>query len=215
MATTSGSAEEGLELLDVGVGIFDSDLRLLFCNSAFRSLRQYPDDLCCDGVSLRALLLFNAERGDFGPGVANEQVAERLDEIITPGERQLEQEMANGQILQIRYRRNSAGGVVITYQDCTVERNAVRALEASEERYLLVSEATSDGIYDWNVSDDTLFLSDNLLKILDFSVKDFGGLNTRLSLSSPSMVSFCEEPFLLPFAVISCFALESTGSTVG
>ncbi len=170
MAITSGSAEEGLELLGVGVGIFDSDLRLTFCNSAFRSLRQYPDDLCCDGVSLRTLLLFNAERGDFGPGSAEEQVAERLDEIITSGERQLEQEMANGQILQIRYRRNSAGGVVITYQDCTAERNAVHALQANEERYLLVSEATSDGIYDWNVSDDTLFLSDNLTKILDFDV---------------------------------------------
>jgi PAS domain S-box-containing protein len=168
MRAASIQTEEGLELLDVGVGIFDHDLRLAYCNPAFRDLRQYPETLCRDHVSLQTLLHFNAERGDFGPGHADEQVAERIDEIETSQERQIEREMANGQILRIRYRRTSSGGLVVTFQDCTAERNAQRVLEESEERYALVTRATSDGIYDWNVKEDVLFISDSLIRILDF-----------------------------------------------
>jgi PAS domain S-box-containing protein len=168
MAIAPENAEEGLELLSIGVGIFDGDLQLTFCNSAFRTLREYPDDLCRDGVSLRSLLLFNAKRGDFGPGDAEQHVAERIDEIETSRERQIEREMANGQILRIQYRHTSSGGLVVTFQDCTAERNAQRVLEESEERYALVTRATSDGIYDWRVKEDELFISDSLIRILDF-----------------------------------------------
>ena len=76
-----GHAAEGLELLDVGVAIFDKETRLVFANPAFRALRRYPDEICRAGVTLEALLRFNAERGDFGPGDADAQVAERLAEI--------------------------------------------------------------------------------------------------------------------------------------
>jgi len=168
MGTPLLQTEEGLELLDVGVGIFDHELRLTYCNPAFRDLRKYPELLCRDHVPLQTLLHFNAERGDFGPGSADEQVTERIAEIETSQERQIEREMANGQILRIRYRRTSSGGLMVTFQDCTAERNAQRVLEESEERYALVTRATSDGIYDWNVKEDELFISDSLIRILDF-----------------------------------------------
>lgn len=168
MDTPILQTEEGLELLDVGVGIFDHELRLIYCNPAFRDLRQYPEPLCRDHVSLQALLHFNAERGDFGPGRADKLVAERIAEIETSQERQIERAMADGQILRIRYRRTSTGGLLLTFQDCTAERNAQRVLEESEERYALVTRATSDGIYDWNVQEDELFISDSLIRMLDF-----------------------------------------------
>ena len=76
--------------------------------------------------------------------------------------------MADGQILQIRYRRMAGSdGLLVTFQDRTAERSAEQALRTSEERYALVTRATSDGIYDWNVTDDALFLSDVLTRFLD------------------------------------------------
>ena len=177
MDTPLLQTEEGLELLDVGVGIFDHELRLTYCNPAFRDLRKYPKSLCRDRVPLQTLLRFNAERGDFGPGSADEQVTDRIAEIETSQERRIEREMANGQILRIRYRRTSSGGLVVTFQDCTAERNAQRVLEESEQRYALVSRATSDGIYDWNVKKDELFISDSLTRILDFE----SGIGTSLT----------------------------------
>ncbi|HMB77161.1 MAG TPA: PAS-domain containing protein, partial [Kiloniellaceae bacterium] len=111
MVKSEDSAREGLELLDVGVGIFDADLRLVFANPAFRRLRRYPESLCQPGVSLESLLAFNAERGDFGPADPKDpgaQVRERLEEVrqalAKADERALEREMADGQILNIRYR---------------------------------------------------------------------------------------------------------------
>ncbi|WIY23745.1 PAS-domain containing protein [Parasedimentitalea psychrophila] len=174
MVTEPVYAEEGLELLSVGVGIFDSDLQLTFCNSAFRALRQYPKVLCRHGVSLQNLLLFNAERGDFGPGASDDQVAERIAEITTSGERELERELASGQILQIRYRHTSSGGLIVTFQDCTAERNAERALQASEERYALVSEAAEEAIYDWHIEEDRFYASERLGAFLGLELKADG-----------------------------------------
>lgn len=73
--------EMGLDQLSVGIGIFDAEHRLVFCNRPFQTLRDYPDELCTRGSSLEEMLRFNAERGDFGPGNVDEQIAERLQEI--------------------------------------------------------------------------------------------------------------------------------------
>ena len=85
--------EEGIALLDVGVGIFDDALRLVYCNPAFREMRRYPQELCRRGVSLEDLLHFNAERGDFGAGKTDRLVADRMNEIGASGERALEHEL--------------------------------------------------------------------------------------------------------------------------
>ena len=165
-----GHAAEGLELLDVGVAIFDKETRLVFANPAFRALRRYPDEICRAGVTLEALLRFNAERGDFGPGDAGAQVAERLAEISEAEPREIEREMADGQILRIRYRRTGSGGLLVTFDDVTAERRAQAALALSEERHALVTRATSDGIYDWNVTDDLLYVSDTLMRLFEFDL---------------------------------------------
>ncbi|MHA1528833.1 MAG: PAS-domain containing protein, partial [Alphaproteobacteria bacterium] len=165
-----GYAAEGLELLDVGVAIFDNEARLVFANPAFSALRRYPDDICREGVTLEALLRFNAKRGDFGPGDADAQVAERLAEINETEGREIEREMADGQVLRITYRRTGSGGLVVTFDDRTAERKAQAKLALSEERHTLVTRATSDGIYDWNVTDDLLYVSDALNRLLGFKV---------------------------------------------
>lgn len=108
---------EGLDLLDVGAAMFDADGRLFYCNSAFRSLRHYPPEICRTGVTLAELLRCSAERGDFGPGDIDALVAERLGEIKQSEKREIERAMADGQILRIRYRRTSSGGLFVTYEE--------------------------------------------------------------------------------------------------
>ena len=127
-----GQYEECLSLIDIGVGVFDSNLKLLHCNPAFKSMRRYPEDLCRTGVGLDELLNFNAKRGDFGPGDSASHVAARLGEIEATGEREVEFQMADGQILLIKYKRMADGGLLITYQDLTAERQSEQAMRASE-----------------------------------------------------------------------------------
>jgi len=163
---TQLATTEGLNLLKVGVGIFDRDLKLLFANPAFLSLRRYPEDVCREGVKLEALLRFNAQRGDFGPGDVDAQVAERLAEIETSEEREIEREMADGQILAIHYRRTESGGLLVTLDDRTVEREAEAALAASERRYALVAEAAEEAIYEWDIAGEKFFASPRLIELL-------------------------------------------------
>jgi PAS domain S-box-containing protein len=57
---------------------------------------------------------------------------------------------------------------MITYADVTEERAIERKLRENEERYSRVSEAVAEGIYDWNIVDNTLYVSDRLLEIFGF-----------------------------------------------
>ena len=155
----------GLDKLSVGFGIFDADRRLVSCNRPFQSLRDYPDDLCAPGTSLESMLRFNAERGDFGPGDAEGQIAERLEEIDQSGGREIEREMSDGQILNISYRHLDGGGLLVAYEDKTEERRAQEALARSEERYALVAEAAEEAIYEWDIANDLFVSSPQLAKL--------------------------------------------------
>ena len=59
-----------LDLLDVGVGLFDEALRLIECNALFGELRGYPKGLCRLGVAMAALLEHNARRSVRSPTTA-------------------------------------------------------------------------------------------------------------------------------------------------
>ncbi len=176
MRDPASFATEGLDLLSIGIGLFDSDLRLIRANPQFRELRQFPDALCQAGVSLETLLRFNADRGDFGPGDPAQLTAERLTEIEQAGERTVEREMADGQILGITYRRTGSGGLVMTFEDRTAERRAQAALEASEQRYALLSEAAEEAIYEWDVAGRQFYASPRLKTLIG---RDFDASGER------------------------------------
>ena len=148
MAHTEELVRLGLDQLSEGFGIFDADLRLVSCNRLYRELRDYPADLCQPGTPFEKMIRFNAERGDFGPGSVEQQVSERLAEIADTDQREVEREMVDGQILNIRYQHLVGGGLTITFRDKTEERHAQHALAQSEERYALVSEAAQEAIYE-------------------------------------------------------------------
>lgn len=156
----------GLDQLREGFGVFDSDLRLVSCNRPYRELRDYPAELCKPGVLLAQMIRFNAERGDFGEGSVEEQVAERMAEIAQTDQREIEREMANGQVLKIRYHHMDAAGLVVMFQDITDETRAQRALAASEERYALVAEAAEEAIYEWDIEQGLLVSSPHLERML-------------------------------------------------
>jgi len=162
LITKENLVTQGLDQIAVGIGIFDSDRCLVYCNQQFRKLRGYPAELCIPGGSLERLLQYSAERGDFGPGDVDQQVRERLDEIQQSDQRRIEREMPSGQILSIRYQHLADDGLTISFEDKTEERKAQDALNLSEERYSLISEAAEEAIYEWDVVHDRFFASPRL-----------------------------------------------------
>jgi len=63
--------------------------------------------------------------------------------------------------------------VVGTSQDVTERENAERALAASEERFRLVSRATEDAIWDWDVVANTISFSESLQNLFGYRAGEF------------------------------------------
>jgi two-component system, NtrC family, sensor kinase len=64
-----------------------------------------------------------------------------------------------------RKRRDKAAA---DQKEMTEARRLEQSLRESEERYALVSKAVAEGIYDWNIELDSLFVSPRLLEIFNF-----------------------------------------------
>jgi PAS domain S-box-containing protein len=162
----------GVEGLELGFGLFDPTLKLIVCNKQFGKLRDLPEDLCQPGTELRTLLNFSAKRGDYDLS----EVEARLEDVKSAGSRSIEQTMADGTILAIRYAQLDDGCILLTYQDISELRAAELAARESEQRHAMVTEAATEGLYDWNVSDNVLYVSPRLNRILGF---EEGTLNSE------------------------------------
>jgi PAS domain S-box-containing protein len=64
----------------------------------------------------------------------------------------------------VRGRSSSTAGP----KDASNARRLERSLRESEERYALVSQAVAEGIYDWNIELNSLFVSSRLMEIFSF-----------------------------------------------
>jgi PAS domain S-box-containing protein len=167
-ASMTSTTAKGLDLLSTGFGIFDAAFNLSYCNAPFRELRNLPEALCRPGTPLSEIVRFIALRGDYGPGDAGGQVEQRMAEIMRMQPWQVEQEIPGGRRLSITHAPIPGGGMMITCSDVTEARTTERKLRENEERYGLVSEAVAEGIYDWNIERNTLFVSPRLMEIFGF-----------------------------------------------
>jgi Na+/proline symporter/signal transduction histidine kinase/CheY-like chemotaxis protein len=122
-----------LENVRQGISVFDRELRLVCWNRRFRDLLDLPPEFGRVGVSLREIIRFNAERGEYGPGDIATLVAQRLALFIGSGETIFERRRPNGTVLEVRTNPMS-GGYVTTYSDITEHVRATAELAAANER---------------------------------------------------------------------------------
>jgi PAS domain-containing protein len=157
----------GLDALGEGFAVFDSSQAFVCCNRPFVALAGYPVGLCQPGEPLASFLRFDAER-DERPGSTDGHVAVRQAEIDSHDEGTVERRGAEGRHLIARHRRMADGSLLLTFTDVTDIRRAEAALRASEQRYALVTEAATEGFYEWDVANDALFVSPQLNRMFAF-----------------------------------------------
>ena len=123
-----------MDHVDQGISIFDADLRLVAVNQRFRELLDLPESLVRPGVHLSEFFRFNAERGEYGPGAVEEQVAARLELAHRNEPHLFERERPDGTVLEIRGSPVPGGGFVSIHTDVTERARAERKLRQSEYR---------------------------------------------------------------------------------
>jgi diguanylate cyclase (GGDEF)-like protein len=103
-----------------GISMVDADLRMVAHNEQFKKLLELPDSLVDKPVvHFEDIIRFNAERGEYGPGDTEQQVAAIVERARNFQPHQFERVRANGTALEIRGMPLPGGGFVTIYIDIT------------------------------------------------------------------------------------------------
>jgi PAS domain S-box-containing protein len=114
--------QAGLDLLDQGITVFDANLRLVAWNRPFLQLLEFPDELAYVGAPFAGFIRYNAERGEYGPGDIEAQIAERVAAARNFAPHVTERQRPNGRVLLLRGEPLAHKGFVTLYSDVTEQR---------------------------------------------------------------------------------------------
>ncbi len=151
-ATAPGDSPRGqdalraaLDVIDQGFSLIDGELRLLGWNRAFVTLLGFPEHLVRVGAPFESFIRFNAERGEYGPGDVEAQVAERVAAARRLEPHEFERTRPDGQVLRVRGVPVPGIGFITVYSDVTAQRRAeAQAAQQAAELERRVAERTSE-----------------------------------------------------------------------
>jgi PAS domain S-box-containing protein len=172
LAGKSALFEAVLDNMGEGVAMIDRELNLLAFNQRYVDLLNLPRDRMRPGIGIGEVYRFIAEHGDFGPGDIEAQVEERIARTLRFEPYTVERTRGDGMTLEIRSNPIPGGGAVITLSDITKRKRAEQALRASEERYALAQRGSNEGLWDWDIKLDKIYVSPRVKPILDLTDAD-------------------------------------------
>eukprot|EP00903_Cladosiphon_okamuranus_P022899 g21091.t1 len=115
-----------------GIVHYDETLRLASSNQQFRDLLEYSDELIEDRPYLYDFFLFNARRGDYGPGDPEALALERFRKYDLKKSQVFERRAANGTYIETRSTPLPSGGLIHNFYDITDRKNLEEQLAANE-----------------------------------------------------------------------------------
>ena len=164
-----------LDSIDQSIAVFDSALMLRVWNAKLVEMFEFPKHLMRIGTPVSELVDFMIARGDFletGREAVLEEVVGylRLERSLTSNHR-----LASGRILEHSFTPMANGDVIMASTDVTLTETARQGLAESEERYALSAAGSNDGLWDWDLRRERIYLSPRwkeMLGLADEEVSD-------------------------------------------
>ncbi|QDL94251.1 transporter substrate-binding domain-containing protein (plasmid) [Paroceanicella profunda] len=129
-----------MDAMTVGVVAFDRGLRLITWNRKFVEIRGYPEDMLREGMPFEALLRYDVEHDEFGPGDPERLFAERLERMRSFKISAMERPRPDGRFIEIRGSPLAGGGVVTIVTDTTERKRSEQSLGRALEENRRQSE---------------------------------------------------------------------------
>ena len=143
--TRHESLQAALDLIEEGFTLFDSDLRMVAWNRPFLRLLGFPAQMGYVGAPFESFIRYNGERGEYGPGDVQRQIAERVDAARSFAPHEFERTCLDGTVLRVRGVPVPEHGFVTLYSDITAQKAAERQIQQhAEVLETRVAERTSE-----------------------------------------------------------------------
>lgn len=150
-----------LDNIQYGILFMDENLVIRMTNRAYRDIWGIEEAFYVPGRTLiediartRELGLYTGDVDDF-----DALVESRLSSLHDGSAEPAEMQLSNGKVLQYQYIVLPDGGHMATYFDITQLKQAEDALRLSEERYALAVKGSNDGLWDWDIDNDRIYIA--------------------------------------------------------
>lgn len=177
---------------DVGLALFDADLKLLACNQLYRTLCGYLDTEVVTGQPMRELMRLTFKRQN----VEEEEAGRRIDRIIeglTPGTAySFRYASPSSQVVEVRRRRLPNGTVVETARELEAEATG---MDLSTQFAMIAETARSRMMHALDVMADGFALYDPQDKLILYNRKyiDYSPLVSDLIMPGASKEEILRE----------------------
>lgn len=125
--------QAGVENIEQGISVIDSDMRLVAWNKRYIELLAYPQGFVSAGKTVVDLLRFNAKRGILAGDNIEAMIERRLKHMKEGNNHYFQRLMPNGLVLEIRGQAMPGGGFVSTFADITAHIETEKALQKANE----------------------------------------------------------------------------------
>jgi PAS domain S-box-containing protein len=174
---------EAVSSIALGFTIYDEQDRLVHCNEAYLNFYKSSRDLIVPGATFEEIVRRGAERGQYSAatGRVDAWVRQRVAQHQNADGTAIEQQLDDGRWLLIIEHRTPSGYIVGNRIDITERKRMEQDLRASEERWELAVTGANDGIWDWNVKEDSIFFSERWKTMLGYRSDEIGNTTQEWS----------------------------------
>jgi len=167
-----------LDHADIGISVFDRSLALVYCNTRFIELFEYPAEFAAPGTPLDTFLQYESRRNKHGPRDDQVRAREWVHHARPPIAERLEITRPNGTQIELVRRPLPDGGVVTTYREHSRSGPGPMAPSISFEALMLALDYMTDGFHVWDADDRLIYANARVQKI-----NQAGGTPLRLGMN--------------------------------